>query len=96
MVNSIAILNEERFLARSNYQSDLFCFGLFLLCNFIFILKLVGWGKDSINQHNQQAQHTHQNSYGVNYEGGGQNVVSVKNQLITLISATRTLMRSKR
>ena len=55
----------------------------------ILILILVGWGKDSITKtsHNQSA-------YGANYDQNGGNV-SVKHQLITLISATRTLMRSK-
>lgn len=57
-----------------------------LLINII----LVGWGKDSITQ----ASHN-QSTYGSNYDQSGGNV-SIKHQLITLISATRTLMRSKK
>lgn len=57
-----------------------------LICYIFYFL--VGWGKNSITQssHNQSP-------YGVNYDQNGE--VSVKHQLINLISATRTLMRSK-
>lgn len=100
-VNSVAILNEERFLARSKGNLVLVkLLTLYFVHYHIYSIStftspLVGWGKDSISQSSsyQQPQQHNPNSYGVNYDSGN---VSVKHQLINLISATRTLMRSKK
>ena len=86
MVNSVAILNEERFLNRSKILNhNFYCFKYFFV--------LVGWGKDSISQNSQSNQAA---AYGAHYDQNANSNVSVKHQLITLISATRTLMRSNR
>lgn len=100
-VNSVAILNEERFLARSKGNLvlvkllTLYFVHYHIYSIFTFTSLLVGWGKDSISQSSsyQQPQQHNPASYGVNYDSGN---VSVKHQLINLISATRTLMRSKK
>lgn len=61
-----------------------------LLIGINFVNFLVGWGRDSLGKNNQSQQG---HAYGVNYDQNGGSV-SVKQQIITLINATRTLMRS--
>jgi hypothetical protein len=82
LVNSLAILSEERFLARSSYRPS--CAANCSSDN-PFRTLTVGWGS-SYNQ-----------AYGQSYDQtgyGGQQDISVKTRIISLISAVRMLTRS--
>lgn len=82
-INAIAILNEERFLARSTFY---FVPQLLSLTD----TYTVGWSSaqpPAVTQSYNQA-------YGQPYEQGGDGDAGVKSRMINLISAVRTLMRS--
>ncbi|KAI6003982.1 Yos1-like protein [Pisolithus albus] len=68
LINAMAVLSEERFLAR------------------------IGWS--SVQPHSTNVGYQH--SFDQNGYGYGQQDVGVKVRIINLISAVRTLMRSKR
>lgn len=90
LVNAIAILSEERFLARS--ESRWLRFALFYL-TFILCLCVVGWS----TQQSQIGQAGFAQPYDAYGGGGGagQGELSIKAKIINLISAVRTLMRSE-
>ena len=86
LINAVAVLSEERFLARSA-----FCF----LTPFRPLnpcLSSVGWASTQPQSSNAAF---HQ-SYDQSGYGYAQQDVGVKVRIINLISAVRTLMRSKR
>jgi hypothetical protein len=84
LVNAIAILNEERFLARSMSQA--------LAMSAHAHPNSVGWVSSTrLRTHNANAGYNHpydQNGYGTEDVG-------IKARLIDLIGAVRTLMRSQ-
>lgn len=83
LINAIAVLNEERFLARSEYPPQ----WLDLVAANIFWCTKVGWSSlQPAQQFNAQYDNT-----GFGDQGGP----GVKSRLINLISAVRTLLRSE-
>lgn len=99
LVNAIAVLSEERFLARSACHFilcsiDLFsslcllhiCFGTPLLCP-------VGWSTQQPQMGSQGFTQPYDAGYGG--AGSGQGDLTVKMKLVNLIGAVRTLMRSE-
>ena len=90
LVNALAVLNEERFLARSSCSP--FRVAHCLLTHRLGTLT-VGWGSTQA----QAATGAYNQPYGQAYDQagyGGQQDVNVKARIINLISAVRTLMRS--
>ena len=87
VTNAIAILSEERFLARGKFP--------FLLC-FTLTIPAVGWSANASRNTNSgfgSAPHAFGNGYsqdGMQGDGPG-----IKDKLIHLITAVRTLMRSE-
>jgi hypothetical protein len=83
LVNAVAILNEERFLSRSQSIHNLLVISH---ATSLTIPPKVGWS----------TQHPyHQQSFVDPGFGGGQDGPGVKARMINLISAVRTLMRSE-
>lgn len=87
LINAMAILNEERFLAISMSSADT-CEGQALMG-----LPLVGWTSKSTQSAQQNVYHQPYDPYsGIGMNGPGQDI-GVKAKLINLIGAVRTLMR---
>ena len=88
-INAVAVLSEDRFLARGQSSS-------FVLNNitFLTILFLVGWVSSSTAQRQAIAE-GYQQTYDPSGYGNPQMDVSVKAKMIDLITAVRTLMRSE-
>ena len=96
LINAMAVLSEDRFLARSTYYPSLgtcrggLLTGKFVPGFFVAVLVTVGWA----STHVQAAQAAYAQPYSQPYEQpGGAQDVGVKGRLINLISAVRTLMR---
>jgi len=86
LINAIAILNEERFLAKS--MLPLFS-AVAVSCSMLTIYQ-VGWVSAS-----RQIRDGFQQTFDQNGYGPPQTDVGMKARLIDLIGAVRTLMRSK-
>jgi hypothetical protein len=88
VVNSMAVLSEDRFLARSELRS------LFSTCRILtrYNRNQVGWASSQVPNGNAGFHQTYdpQTGYGVQQQGE----ISMKARLVDLISAVRTLMRS--
>lgn len=114
LTNAIAILSEERFLARSKHTCEetliLIPLRLVLTKPALCITILVGWSTLSYSQASQAANagfgavpHDPYSAAGAGFGGGpddsmtagGAGGASIKQRMISLIAAVRTLMRSK-
>lgn len=104
LTNAIAILSEERFLAKSKLNLRLLPPPPFLTPLPLFTQ--VGWSTLSYSQAQQSANagfgnvpHDPYSSFGAGGNGNGEDAVTgqqgIKQRLIALISAVRTLMRSE-
>lgn len=86
LINAMAILNEERFLAIST-----FCY--YLRGQALLTLPIVGWTSKSTQSAQQNVYHQPYDPYsGIGMNGPGQDI-GVKAKLVNLIGAVRTLMR---
>lgn len=89
--NAIAILNEERFLAKSQCHST-------FVSIVVVLTQSVGWSTrtpQNVNVGFGNVPHNPNVYDGTSFGGGGGEGVSIKSKLVNLISATRTLMRSE-
>lgn len=97
LTNALAVLSEDRFLARSTFwtsvASDWLLIGLGYYPSPCCLSK-VGWGTAQAQPVNQGFGQTYTQQYDQQGYSAGQDV-GVKGRLINLISAVRTLMRSK-
>ena len=108
--NAIAILNEERFLAKSRFlfffipSHPLTCLSFHLnpsstrmdWLEIDTVPMIVGWSTRTPQQVNAGFGHApNTNMYDSSAFGGGNDGGGVKAKLVNLIGATRTLMRSK-
>lgn len=97
LTNALAVLSEDRFLARSTFwdyaSSDPLLTGLASYSPSCRLLA-VGWGSAQAQPVNQGFGQPYAQQYDQQGYAAGQDV-GVKGRLINLISAVRTLMRSK-